>query len=290
MPRKQAVIDGFGTIDGGESPLVIDVKNPYIDENNPSRLIIESGIRIVNQTSLVKTGVGALHLNGPVNRYHELGSLVVDKGILAMGSANISVTAPISIGPGATFLVQFYSFEQLRTQRITKAGGGLADLRLRGSKTEEAHFGFIKTTSAGAAIQGLNSLTIENKATIDFGNRATETPLILYIDQLILEGPDALLRIREWASGASYLLVRKEWGDARLSELFSKIYFEGYGRASAWEAHDLDDLGDYWQIRPYATPEPATTGAILGAAGLGLWAWRRRKYRRQSRKQCAQRK
>jgi len=276
MPHKQAVIDGSGTIDGEFMSLLIDVKNPYVDENNPSRLIIESGIRIVNKTSLLKTGVGALHLNGPVNRYHELGSLVVDKGILAMGSANISVTAPISIGPGATFLVQYYSFEQLRIPRIAKAGGGLADLRLRGSKTEEAHFGFIKSTSAGTAIQGLNSLTIENKATIDFGNRAAETPLILYIDQLILEGPDALLRIREWVSGASYLLVRKDWGDARLSELLSKIYFEGYGWASAWEAHDLEGFDDYWTIRPYATPEPATYGAILSTLGLGLVAWRKR--------------
>jgi len=278
MPAKQAVISGNGYIKNISDNLEIDILNPYRDEVNPSRLIIESGIRIIDNVNLVKTGSGALHLNGAYNFAHEFGNLDIKKGLFVLGSANISVTGPITVGPDATFLIQYYSFEQLKLQRIAKQGGELTDLKLRGDTNKEAHLGFIKTTSAGSAIQGFNSLTIENNATIDFGNKAAETPLILYIDQLIFDTPESLLRIHEWIDGSSYLLVKKDWGDARISELLSKIYFYGYGWAKTWEAHDLEGFDDYWAIRPYATPEPATYGAILGTLGLGLVAWRKRRW------------
>jgi len=54
--------------------------------------------------------------------------------------------------------------------------------------------------------------------------------------------------------------------------VLERIEFEGYGPAMF---RDWDS--NYFQITP--APEPATYGAIVGAVGIGLVVWRKKKRR-----------
>jgi len=71
--------------------------------------------------------------------------------------------------------------------------------------------------------------------------------------------------------------------------LLNQIVFEGYqDYFTTFKNYD----NDYYQIYPFGAqpaPEPSTYGAILGAAGLGLWSWRKRTQRLGLRpRRCAQ--
>jgi len=60
----------------------------------------------------------------------------------------------------------------------------------------------------------------------------------------------------------------------------NQIVFEGY-QDYFTTLKDYD--ADYWQITPWGAkpaPEPSTYGAILGAVGLALVAWRRKRRRK----------
>jgi len=90
------------------------------------------------------------------------------------------------------------------------------------------------------------------------------------VDELQVE-EGGLLRIFNWKSTLTKLFVRKD--SKYLEESLSRLAFEGYTPNSAGK-RDYDN--HYWEI--YAKlPEPATYGTILGAAGLGVVALRKRK-------------
>ena len=54
-----------------------------------------------------------------------------------------------------------------------------------------------------------------------------------------------------------------------IGAVLSQITFEGYGTTSYWQEYDAN----YSRITP--VPEPSTYGALLMAAGLGFFAYRR---------------
>ncbi|KAB2854791.1 MAG: PEP-CTERM sorting domain-containing protein, partial [Bauldia sp.] len=51
--------------------------------------------------------------------------------------------------------------------------------------------------------------------------------------------------------------------------VLSQVRFEGYGEMSFWQEYDAN----YSRITP--VPEPSTYGALLMAAGLGFFGYRR---------------
>ncbi|KXU36460.1 hypothetical protein AXK11_04505 [Cephaloticoccus primus] len=71
------------------------------------------------------------------------------------------------------------------------------------------------------------------------------------------------------------MLVRKD--SKHLADALKKITIDGWAKNQIY-LKDYDK--DYWSIE--AAPEPATCGALLGALGLGLVAWRRRRSPRAS--------
>jgi len=117
------------------------------------------------------------------------------------------------------------------------------------------------------------NLIIESAGTIYFSHTDLEDSLnskyYLYLDDLIING-NGLLTVQNWQDGRDFILVRKN--SQNLADALTKMAFEGYDPANI---HLRDFNSDYWQIS--ALPEPATYGAILAAAGLGLRAWKRRK-------------
>jgi len=117
------------------------------------------------------------------------------------------------------------------------------------------------------------NLVIEDGGVVDFQHSVLDDNLnskyYLYLDDLIING-SGLLTVQNWQDGRDFILVRKN--SQNLTDALTKMAFTGYNPA---DIHLRDFNSDYWQIS--ALPEPATYGAILAAAGLGLRAWKRRK-------------
>jgi len=130
----------------------------------------------------------------------------------------------------------------------------------------------------GNTKQHLSALHIKDRGTIDWVGGAVSKANILYLDELTFSGTDPILFMRNWYEYEDYLLVRDDGFD--LSYL-QNIRFEGYENFPVqWRRYD----NDYYQITPFIldkAPEPATTGAILGTVGLGLWGWQRKRRRAQ---------
>jgi len=60
--------------------------------------------------------------------------------------------------------------------------------------------------------------------------------------------------------------------------MLNRIRFQGWAPGAKLINYDANN----WEIVPMGSPEPATYGAILGALGLGLVVWRKRRQRRAS--------
>jgi len=84
------------------------------------------------------------------------------------------------------------------------------------------------------------------------------------------------LWIKNWFEYEDYFLVRRHGLDlARMQQyVLPYITFEGYAQGARFRYYDAD----YYEIVPF--PEPATYGAMLGGAGLGLVFLRKRTRRR----------
>ncbi|WP_156469109.1 PEP-CTERM sorting domain-containing protein, partial [Cephaloticoccus primus] len=123
----------------------------------------------------------------------------------------------------------------------------------------------------------LSNLHIENRGTIDWVGGEVGRANILWIDMLTFSSSDAQLFIRNWYEYEDILLVKRaNFNFATLPQ----IIFEGYqDYETTWKPYD----NNYIQITPFgAVPEPTTYGALLGAAGIGLYLLRRRRRCRKS--------
>jgi len=81
----------------------------------------------------------------------------------------------------------------------------------------------------------------------------------------------SFLELEDWEFGyGSQLLVRKD--STHLKDSLGRIEFKEYlGYRGGLKEYNRD----YWEIIP-AFPEPSAYGAVFGAVGIGLAAWRRR--------------
>jgi len=125
----------------------------------------------------------------------------------------------------------------------------------------------------GNTKQHLGTLRIEERGTIDWVGGKVGQANMLWLDSLEFSSTDARLFMRHWYEFEDYLLIRKT-GLADFS-ILNQITFEGYDGPAITRDYDQD----YYQITPFLNrmPEPSTYGAILGAVGIGLWTWRKRR-------------
>jgi len=120
--------------------------------------------------------------------------------------------------------------------------------------------------------QSLRSLVVETSAVFSFGAHEVAGNRFLILGDLVIDQRN--LFTISWYFSDTHLLVRKD--SQHLRESLSRIRFSQYPNKPAgvkeYDAH-------YFEIGPGFPdlPEPATYGAILGAAGLGLWTWRKRR-------------
>jgi len=134
---------------------------------------------------------------------------------------------------------------------------------------KSSHIDIGGTDSSGVS-ERIGRLVIDYSGIIDFdaGNNDYHLQRSFYINDLIIN-PHSSLTIFGWQEGRDHLLVKRD--SAHLEDALTKMIFKGYDQSNIHlESFDKD----YWEIS--ATPEPSTYGAILGAAGLILWAWRRK--------------
>ncbi|WP_197456827.1 PEP-CTERM sorting domain-containing protein [Cephaloticoccus primus] len=118
------------------------------------------------------------------------------------------------------------------------------------------------------------NLTIEDNGIVNFIHRDRDSQKSKYyikVDNLIIN-KDGHLQVQGWQEGRDFLLVRKD--STALRDALTKVSFAGYNSGNI---HLEDYDSEYWSIS--AAPEPAMYGALFGAAGIGLWGWRKRRCR-----------
>jgi len=264
--------------------------------HNSGQLTLTTGVVISGGMDLVKTRGGTLALQS--RGTHQVGSVYIHQGTIDLRDGNIEVGSGadqrIIIGDGAG--TDRLILPGHRVEPIVKAGGGSPSITLRGTPYDPRgpEYGGDQAIlqlggdQNGNTKQHLANLHIEHRGTIDFRGGEFGHANILWLDTLTFNNADAQLFIRNWYEFEDMLLVRKSWFNGQTQEqrakLLSQVVFEGYqDYRTTWKAYD----NDYIQIYAFSYfPEPSTYGAILGAVGLGLVVWQKR---RNSRRKCASR-
>jgi len=247
----------------------------------------------LNDTGLLKTGDGELILSGSQDNtfkgvvYINGGTLTLAKTSGAVGAAILGKS--IYIGDGhrpAVLNIRGASNQINDSARVFMHGGlsGAAVLRLE------------KNAEGRAPLQNLRQLKVEGTGILEFSDmsggamaantgsghdsHAAVSPSVLILEDLDLNLGE--LVVRGWDGESSRILLDKVHPpDERL---LSKIRFEGQG-ATHTEKVRFNNR-DYWEIKAEfttppgsgtvpPTPEPATTGALIGTGVLALAAWRR---------------
>jgi autotransporter-associated beta strand protein len=101
-------------------------------------------------------------------------------------------------------------------------------------------------------------LSITGSSIIDFGASS-----LLNVNALSVAN-DAILTVTNWTQSIDYFYAQFAPGTADLSRI---VFANSSSPGAQWQSYDK-------QITP--VPEPAIYGALLTAAGLGVWFWRRR--------------
>jgi len=231
-------------------------------------MLIEGRVRfnVGEYMHFVKTGSGTLVLNS--NLTHNLNLFAIHEGTVSLISGRISYQEiqigdysgtsvlelpantwnPLNPLPEAVILMQ-----GPKHGILPEYGGHAAILRLGGNTKQHLH-----------------RLTIMNgNSVIDWVGGEVGKANILWIDELEIDGGSRLL-MRNWYQYEDLFLVGKNF-NPKFAPL---IVFEGY---EDFPVLAIDYDSNYWQITPFLAPEPSTYGAIMGGAGLALWAWRRRR-------------
>jgi len=127
--------------------------------------------------------------------------------------------------------------------------------------------------SAGLCIEKnvtekIHQLTVKGDGILSFHGSVPNR--MLWLDDLLIES-EGILHVAEWRDGQTKIFVRRD--SKYLRNSLGKIDFMNYpkGENGLMETDDKD----YYEIVPWATPEPAIYGAGLTAVALGALGLRR---------------
>jgi len=231
-----------------------------------------------NRGDLIKTGPGERFVSGSIVN-HVMRDFYIHQGGVRLWLGTFTV-GRIYIGDGAGTAV-LHLRDNMRDQIKSRIVGWGPSITIHGTPYAQRgpEYGGDQAIlrMGGNTKLHLSNLHIEQRGTIWVGGEVSQDN-ILYLDNLTFSGPDAILFMRNWYEYEDYLLVNRTWFDGltatRQARLKSQVRFEGY---EDFPIIHRDYDATYYQITPFGAPEPATYGAILAAAGIGLVAWRRRK-------------
>jgi len=245
---------------------------------------IQGMVRFTGGMDLVKAGNGYLRYNS--SGTSQIGSLYIHQGTVELnnGAFNTGATGQVYIGDGA-------GRDELRISGGTNRLASKPKVTLRGTPYGRgAEFGANEAQATLGIVSGaqqtLAELHIIDRGTIDFSGGSVAAPNRLFLDKLTFNNGLAQLFVRGWHEFEDFLLIKKTayaTPDAFKAAL-KQIWFDGYSLDYSLLVADYND--DYYQITPWGMmtgfPEPSTYGAILGAVGVGLWTWKKRRRRRGS--------
>jgi len=248
----------------------------YIHSYNHSSTAYAPTLSLGGNYDTVKIGPGAVRLGTRFANVLGARSLYVYEGLVALYGFNNSGSITIGDGSAKRAELQITGAGNLpNKQSVTLHGTPYGRGAAFGPNEPQAILTLKDTSNLS-----LSELKVIDRGTIQF--EYSHSPSYLFLDKLIFNNTSAQLFVRGWQEYESYLLVKKT---AFVASLLKQIYFDGY--SPDFPLLNEDYNADYYQITPFATitgaPEPATYGAILGAVGFALVAWRRRMQRRAAK-------
>jgi len=259
-------VTGSGTLTGGYGS--------YFHVHSPS-LSIEGGARL-GAGSLVKTGQGTLRLASEPTVPHFVDGITINEGRIWLEKGTLDDPEFIVIGDGTGTDILELPANRVNPIDFSDPEGD-SFIRLRGSPYGDPDSGELNAAIlrfGGSTVQNAPTLEVEGRGTLDFVGGTIAAPNMLILEELLIDDSDTTtLFIRNWEDQHDLLLVRysQENIDRIDADFLAHINFEGYDAPATWVYWS----NDYWEIRP--APEPTTYGAILGAIGLGLFFWQKRK-------------
>jgi len=258
---------GFSNIwGGGETTAIGNTLRFYSMAGVTNALRIEGWIAdnaqgkvglLVQKRNAYERGVGIIRISGGYNSAFT-GDVVVDgkDSHLYLGKYGgvIAVRSNITVRNGGVAGIE-RSNQIADTSTVTLQGSGST---------------FSLNNVGYALSEKFKTLKVEGQGRVLFNRKVADRyAKTLIVDDLIVGwGND--LSVEGWNAELDLFLVSKSSSHVRDS--LSRIKFEGPNRQIV-ELRDYNK--DYWKL--YASPEPSTYGAILGAVGLGLAVWRRRR-------------
>jgi len=246
--------------------------------HNSGTLTFTDSARLTGGMDVVKTRTGSLIFNnsGTNVTQHTIGNLYIHQGTVELRGNGTLQVRRIYIGDGAG--TDKLILPGNRWNPITSSSG-LPSITLRGTPYDPRgpEYGGDQAILqlGGNTKQRLANLHIESRGTIDWRGGEVGKANILWIETLSFSSTNDRLFIRNWYEYEDLFLVKKVHNGRAFDDTkLNQIVFEGYQDYFP-TLKDYDN--DYWQITPWGAPEPSTYGAILGAVGLGLVVWRRRR-------------
>jgi len=265
------------TFSGGTGSTITTASTRPLYIHNWNSLTIGGSVRLTGGMDVVKSQPGRFTLNSSAN--HSIGNLYIQQGTVELRQGGLQVRH-IYIGDGAG------------EDRLILPGGVWNPLRghdtefpsitLRGTPYDPRGPEYSGDQAilemGGNTKQLLSELRIEGRGTIDWRGGEVGKANILWIDTLSFSSTNDRLFIRNWYEYEDLFLVKKVHNRVEFNDLLlNQIVFEGYqDYFTTLKNYDAD----YYQIYAFGSrpaPEPSTYGAILGAVGLGLWGWRKRR-------------
>jgi len=245
------------------------------------RISFGGSTRFVGGMDLVKTGSSGLHYDSTGTS--QIGSLYIHQGRVEITKGKIETSGQVYIGNG-TGRAELALGPNLRDPlvnkpRVTLHGTTYGRGAEFGAGVDEAVLTLGQNTH-----QTLAELNIIDRGTLDFASSSASLPTLLFLDLLTFNNTSAQLFVRGWLEHETFLLVKRTaFAEGEWAQALKQIFYDGY--SLDFNVVHIDYNADYFQIVPFGSgvPEPATYGAILGAVGLGLFAWRKQRQSRQSR-------
>jgi len=249
-----------------ENGTLTTAQNRYFFHIYGTRLSVSSNISGGGK-ELVKSGPGELVFYGNQSNAYT-GTTYIHEGTLVLSkSPNAKAVGNIIVGDGG-------GTDTLRLDQSHQIDD-LATVRLKGASRAKnmTAQGVLQFNGAGGIglTEKIHTLEVEGQGVINFAGGTLARPNVLETTRVLLPTADDTLFIRNWIEYEDYFLVTRAFAPNAVE--LARIWFEGWQPGAKLRDYNAS----HWEIVPYGSPEPATYGAILGAVGLGLWSWRRKR-------------
>jgi len=258
--------------------------NLVVHNHSDGALTLEGKLNI-GGGGLVKAGKGALILKGASAyvgtantitglSYLNEGPVYLDYDGLLSGAVAISGRILVGFGAAAPGQLIVARNEQIAdTATVVLDGVATSDGGL------SRHIPVFQIGNALRVVEHIHALRIEGNGIVRFSGAAGRATNQLFLKDLqipTIPNANGSLFVQNWVENVTYLIVSRT--APNVMAVLNRIRFQGWAPGAKLWDYDANN----WQIVPMGAPEPATYGAILGALGLGLVVWRKRRQRRAS--------